>query len=302
MIAQFHTLDQSFVSYLEGQGLKVMRPILPNKIYENFLWVDPFPRELCDELTATFGTGPTQIRFLEPSDKPSIDMPTPIYIVNFPDHSLDDIREFMSSFGPVEDVNWHNGKIDLEVVFERTSSSLLVRKLLPQLKLPNTKAPISSSFSEEELGIIEVKGLPIDFLQITDWNKFKIQEPITVARSTDASYARFANTEEAKVAVQHIRHAIINGQTLQARQVVGLAKKREIQKNKMIIRNLRPQTRAFDVEAWAIDNVCQKSDIYNVHLLPDASPSAVIIFWDTQAWKDAQEKAKKLNTKLQFEF
>lgn len=301
MIAQFQTLDESLVSFLESKGLRVMRPILPNKIYENFLWVDPFPSDLRGELQATFGTGPTQILFLESSNDSSIDVPTPIYLANFPDHSESDICEFMSSFGPVDAVTWHNGKIDLEVLFERTSSCLLALKLLPQLKIPNTKAPISSSFSEEELGIIEVKGLPSDFLQ-TDWIKFHIPEPITVTRSDDTSYAKFADTEKAKEAIQHMRHAIIAGQTVKARLVVGLVKKHELQKNKMIIRNLRPGTRAFDVEAWTIENVCQKDEIYNVQLLSDSLPSAVVTFWDRKTRNEAQEKVQKLNTKLQFEF
>ena len=214
-------------------------------------------------------------------------MASPLYVL--PKVEIEKPKEFFSKWGVVSDVKACCGGLYLAVTFEEQESADEAREELLQCE------GIQVADSEIQFPLVEVVGLPLEF-EASNCKLFHLPEPLKVAKDEKCFYLLFENSETADLAVKAFRHAIVNNVVISARRVCDGS----VQNNVMVIRKMRPNTRAFDIEAWALE--LGFDGIWDVRLIEGDIPSGAILFYDQNYLERAKCAVRRLETRLVFKF
>lgn len=214
-------------------------------------------------------------------------MASPLYVL--PKVEIEKPKKFFSKWGIVGEVKACCGGLYLAVTFAEQESADEARKELLQCE------DIQVADSEIQFPLVEVMGLPLEF-EASNCKLFHLPEPLRVAKDEKRFYILFGHAETADLAVKEFRHAIVNNVVISARRVCD----ESVRNNVMVIHNMRQNTRAFDIEAWALG--LGFDGIWDVRLIQGDSPSGAIFFYREDYLERAKDIALHMETRLDFEF
>ena len=218
-----------------------------------------------------------------------------LFVMNLPSCQKDEISNLLASFGGVAGVSWVHEGFDMQLTFGSPVAVSWTRAVLPALKIPGAPGNLMVASDEREFPVVVVSDLPKDFTE-DEFELFQMKAaPKKVVRTDIEFLLLFESDEEADSAVKAIRYAEIDHVAVMARRLVDPEKYRDMKKDcKLSIKNMAPETRAFDVAAWA--EKAKLQEIYNVMLR--ANNEAVILFDTKQARDNAFAKLSQVPTSL----